>query len=273
MPVYNAGRFLAEAIESVLSQSFTEFEFIIVDDGSDDDSLSIIRSYKDERIKLLQNPHDFIGTLNKGMAHAAGKYIARMDADDIMEPDRLEVQYRIMESHPEVTLCSTWMTLFGEGRTDSVFSGYSGIIEYPLIQMLKGNVLAHPTVVMRRSFLVENNLQYEYYDHAEDYKLWFEMVKCGAMLYTVPQPLLRYRFSDTQVTATKRIEQQITANRIRSEIIDYLLTCNTDIYPELSVLAETVKQVRQKNLTVSVVDFARFIYTVFINNTKKLNLQ
>ena len=92
MPVYNASRYLRDCIDSILSQSFTDFELLIVDDGSTDDSVEIIRSYSDSRIRLIENKHDYIGSLNLLLQEARGKYIARMDADDVMLPNRLETQ-------------------------------------------------------------------------------------------------------------------------------------------------------------------------------------
>lgn len=83
MPMYNASKYLRECIDSVLAQTFKDFEFLIVDDGSDDDSVEIVKSYHDDRIRLMQNKHDYIGSLNMLLEEACGKYIARMDADDV----------------------------------------------------------------------------------------------------------------------------------------------------------------------------------------------
>ena len=107
MPVYNSGKYVNEAIRSVLAQSFDDFEFIIVDDGSTDNTQSIIHSFVDTRIKFIQNKHDFIGSLNRGMSSATGKYVARMDADDIMHIDRLKIQHAVMQRHSEITICGT----------------------------------------------------------------------------------------------------------------------------------------------------------------------
>lgn len=110
MAAYNAEKYIGEAIESTLGQSFSDLEIIIVDDGSTDATRSIVRSYPDERLKLIENKHDYIGSLNIGLKTASGKYIARMDADDIMHIDRLKIQYAIMEEDPRTTICSSWIT-------------------------------------------------------------------------------------------------------------------------------------------------------------------
>lgn len=224
MPVYNCGQYVAEAIESVLKQSFTDFEFIIIDDGSTDSTLDIIRTYKDKRIVLLQNKHDFIATLNLGFRNASGKYIARMDADDIMHIDRLKVQYNIMEEVPGITVCGTWVTLFGEHVNKGASPvSFSGMIKNPLLQLLKGNILYHPTVMLRKEFLTTHNLVYENYAYAEDFKLWVEIAKRGGVFYVESVPLLYYRISQSQVSHLKMTDQKATAWLIKQEIVSFLL--------------------------------------------------
>jgi len=110
MPVYNGGPFLRSAIESILNQDFSDFDFLIIDDGSTDGSHEIAASYADPRIRLESNGRNLglIATLNRGLDLARGTYVARMDADDIAFPDRLSKQLTFMEAHPEIGLCGTW---------------------------------------------------------------------------------------------------------------------------------------------------------------------
>ena len=116
MPVYNGEKYLRPAIESILNQTFSDFEFLIINDGSTDNSESIILSYKDERIRYVKNENNLklIKTLNKGIDLARGKYIARMDADDISLPTRLEREIEYMESHPECGLVSVFPYVMSE---------------------------------------------------------------------------------------------------------------------------------------------------------------
>ena len=100
MPVYNGARYLRECLDSILCQTFRNFELLIVDDGSTDDTCDIIRSYSDNRIRLIESRHDYIASCNLLLKEAKGKYLARMDADDIMMPDRLMAQYEYMEISP-----------------------------------------------------------------------------------------------------------------------------------------------------------------------------
>ncbi|WP_315578925.1 glycosyltransferase family 2 protein [Hoylesella oralis] len=180
MPVYNAEQYIKESIESIINQSFTDFECIIVDDGSDDHTPDIINTIVDERIILIASSHDFVKSLNKGVSAARGKYIARMDADDIMHPDRLRIQYEIMETEPSITVCSTWMRLFGKDVSPGRISqSICGLVEYPLLAFLQGNFVFHPTTMIRKSFLDENTLLYEHYPYAEDLKLWKEIALRG----------------------------------------------------------------------------------------------
>ena len=146
MSAYNVEKYVSEAIESVLKQSFSDFEFIIVNDGSTDDSLSIIHSFKDKRIKLIENKHDFIESLNLGMKAATGKYIARMDADDIMHVDRLRIEQAILEENPDITVCTSWISPFGENiPKGTVNRTISGIVKSPLLHLLRNNLLIpHP---------------------------------------------------------------------------------------------------------------------------------
>lgn len=257
MPVYNCEQYLAEAIESVLNQSFTDFEFIIIDDGSTDNTLDIIHRYTDKRILLLQNSHDFIATLNLGISNASGKYIARMDADDIMHIDRLKVQYSIMEEVPEITVCGTWVTTFGEHITKgATLVSFSGMIKNPLLQMLKGNILYHSTVIIRKEFLAIHNLRYENYAYAEDFKLWFEIAKCGGLFYVESFPLLYYRLSEGQVSCLKMTEQEATAWFIKQEIVYFLLErceedkgCIEEVYQRLLILEN--RNIISKNQIIS----------------------
>src|ERR1017187_7276972 len=116
MPVYNAAPFLREAIDSILNQTFKNFELLIINDGSTDNCEEIILTYKDPRIRYIKNETNIklISTLNKGIKLSKGKYIVRMDADDISFPDRIEKQVNYMETNPAIALCGTWFSSFGD---------------------------------------------------------------------------------------------------------------------------------------------------------------
>lgn len=269
MPVFNGEKFIKEAIDSVLKQSFTDFELLIMDDGSMDNTLSLIKRYSDKRIRLETRTHDFIGNLNEGLRLAQGKYIARMDADDIMHSERLRIQVKIMEQHPEFAVCGTWLKNFGEGIIPKVFRSLSGEIPTPLLLMLKSNILFHPTIMLRKSFLLSKNIRYENYPAAEDYKLYLEIAKAGGYFYIEPQVLLFYRSSDQQVTQKKRQEMLCTTLNVRHEIIVYLLNKYAPQNDTLYQLYTDLKETENKGLITSENMFKIF-HEIVTNTQKKL---
>jgi glycosyltransferase involved in cell wall biosynthesis len=223
MPVYNAEKYIAESVESVLNQTFKRFELIVVNDSSTDSTVSIVNSYKDSRIVLLESTHNLVDSLNLGMRRACGKYIARMDADDVMHVERLRKQYDLMEVLPDVAVCCSWMNIMREGMPLKVMRLHNGLIETPLQKLLKGNIVAHPTTMLRKDFLIKNSLWYDRdYPYAEDYKLWTEIAKLGGKFYSINEPLLNYRYSEDQVSKKKSEEQQETSKRIKDEVLTYL---------------------------------------------------
>lgn len=249
MPVYNGGGYIAEAIDSTLKQSFGDFEFIIVDDGSTDNTVANIRNFDDERIRLIQNHHNYIESLNVGINHASGKYIARMNADDLMHIDRLKIQHAIMENEPNITVCGTWMKRIGASTSfDNIAGEVSGMIENPLIKFIQGDCIANSTSMIRTAFLRKHNLQYENYAYAEDFKFWAEIAKLGGQFYIDSQPLLYHRISESQVSTLKASKQKQAIELIIKEIMEYLIMQRSLEYPELKISFETLEELSKKGL-------------------------
>ena len=227
MPVYNGEKYLREAIDSVLDQSFRDFELIIIDDGSKDNSSSIIQSYCDPRIKFRPNESN-LGlprTLNRGIDMADGKYIARMDQDDICLPTRLEKQVAFMENHPEVGICGTWIEVFGIG---SYVEKYPAASEDVKAYMFFYNPLAHPTVVMRKETLVQLGMRYApEFLHAEDYEFWQRASK-QVSICNIPEVLLRYRTSSSSYTRAFQIEQNNTLRELDKRLLAEMDIVATD---------------------------------------------
>lgn len=227
MPVYNGEKYLREAIDSILTQTYRDFEFIIVNDGSTDASEAIILSYHDDRIVYLKNEKNsgICVTLNKGLAAARGKYIARMDCDDISLPMRLETQYQYMESHKKIALIGSDFIIFGDGE--------ERLRELPhnpafcKMGLLFNSFTAHPSVMMRRSVLVNYNLSYKNeYRGLEDFELWWQVAKV-AELSNINKPLLRYRIHPQQVT-------QKVDERQRQQSLTFIVERFADIGCQLS---------------------------------------
>lgn len=212
LPVYNGEKYLKEAIESILNQTYTNFEFIIIDDGSKDSSLEIIKEYEkeDERIIVISRENKgLIATLNEGIEKAKGKYIARMDQDDISLPNRFEEQLKIMENDKEIVVCGSWVNVFGENRKEKI-SKYFQHDKQIKANLIMSCCFAHPSVMMRRDAFVDNNIWYdENFKNAEDYHLWTQLAKVGKF-YNIPKVLLNYRFLETSMTrvAEKEVEKR-----------------------------------------------------------------
>jgi glycosyltransferase involved in cell wall biosynthesis len=219
-PFYNAASFLQEAIESVLDQMFNDFEFLLLDDGSTDNSVNIIQSYRDDRIRLIRSEHHFIQTLNRGLELSQGKYIARMDADDVMLSIRLQEQFDFMEQHPEIDACGSWMQVFGEAhRRIECLTSHEEIVDY----MILGNPMAHPAMILRKATLEKHHLRYnENYLYAEDFKLWLDIAQIGR-LANIPKVLMLYRSSEEQISSRKQEEQEDVTRRIQNEAVDFFL--------------------------------------------------
>lgn len=247
LPVYNRACYIGECIGSILSQTFEDFELLIVDDGSTDDTVDIIRSYNDPRIRLIMNEHDYIGSLNLLLEEAKGKYIARMDSDDIMMPERLAVQYEYMESHPEVDVLGTGIRCFGDAEYDCppFCVGNVGIKE-----LLEGCCVTHPTTMIRKSRMNEFNLRYSRnYIYLEDYDLWARAVICGLCIRNIPDILLKYRFCDSQVTVVHNAVQKKGAVRVRTMLA-------LEWQHQVGCLVNQLEQVKSsKNLLTVIVVF------------------
>ncbi|MCL4136090.1 UNVERIFIED_CONTAM: hypothetical protein GTU68_024156 [Idotea baltica] len=223
MPVYNAEKYISEAIESILNQTYKDFEFIIINDGSTDKSLDIIKKYKniDDRIVLVDRKNKgLVCSLNEGIELAAGKYIARMDADDICLSSRLEKQILFLEKNENIIACGSWVSIF----TDK---SYIKIVKFPpndeacLARLLFGVPIAHPSAMIKKSLLsrLKNDDSYIYDEkmkHIEDYDLWVRLSRYGKYS-NIQEPLLKYR--NTPNSATDIGEKNIYDRYNKSIII------------------------------------------------------
>lgn len=201
MPVYNGALYIRESIDSILNQTYSDFELIIINDGSTDNSEEIILSYQDPRIVHLKNEVNskICVTLNRGLDTAKGKYIARLDCDDIAMPNRLEVQKKYLDQHPEIGIIGSDMITFGEGREDQYFY----FVHDPdgcRAGLLFNTCFAHPAVMMRTSIIREHNLHYrEEYKGLEDFEMWWRFSQYTEMT-NLPEALIRYRKHPGQET-------------------------------------------------------------------------
>jgi len=265
--VYNCESYISECIQSILNQSYTDFELLVIDDGSIDRTVCIIDKIKDKRIRLLCNKHDYIESLNLGLREAKGKYIARIDGDDIMTLHRLKKQVDLMENHPNITVCASWMKCFG--LYEKTIESYKGYVDNAILQMLLGNIISHPTVMIRKSFIELNTLFYKKYPYAEDYKLWCDIAINGGVFWVIPEVLLHYRCSNNQISHLKEMEQQETTSKIQNEILEYLIE-KSDNNTALTNLYEQLSLYNQKE-QLSFKTIVHVFYEIFLlKNTKPL---
>lgn len=224
MPVYNAEKYLKETIDSILNQTFIDFEFLIIDDGSSDKSFQILNSYIDPRIKIFQNEENigYVQTLNKLLDLSQGEYIARQDNDDISFPNRLEKQVHFLNNNFDIGICGTNMLSFGDKKKKTLLPLNDDEIR---AYMIFKNPIIHPTVMLRKSLF--NKLNIDKYDEAlcpaEDYALWFEISK-KMKLANLPEPLLKYRWHKNNTSQLKKNIQIEKANEIRKNILEFTLS-------------------------------------------------
>ena len=216
MPVYNGETYLKDAIESILNQTYTNFELIILNDGSSDDTEKIILSYTDPRIVYIKNEKNLklVKTLNKGIKLSRGEYIARMDADDISLPDRFEEQINFMKNN----------NIDISGSHFFVINKFNNYIDSSIVPIGEINFLnylcitppfAHSSVMIRKSFIIEHHLSYEDTkdNYAEDYTLWIEFWNNNARFGNVDKFLFKYR--DFSESLSKENRKNISRNRQR----------------------------------------------------------
>lgn len=229
MSTYNTEiKMLQQAVESILSQTFREFEFLIIDDGSTDESADYLNSLQDERIRLIRNPVN-IGltkSLNIGLKAAMGKYIARMDSDDIALPQRFEKQYAYMEAHPDVILCGTRVSFFDidpslpVGTSQAVSSDME---EYRILMLFRNPGPYHPTAFFRHETLLEHHVMYdESLVYAQDYGMW-ETISHLGQVYILKDILLYYRRHEKQISIEHKEKQFQCDKEVKRRQLNALL--------------------------------------------------
>ena len=237
MPVYNtAVPFLQESIDSILNQTFRDFEFIIIDDGSTNEAKEYLDGLTDSRIRLIRNKTN-IGitkSLNIGLRAAQGKYVARMDSDDISFPERFEKQVAFMETHPDAIACGT-KTVFARDQSPVPHSSSIEKMESYRVRMLFRNPGPyHPTAIFDREKLLQHHISYdEELLYAQDYGMWMTASRFGS-IYMVPEVLLYYRKHPDQISKVHR-EQQIrcdkmTQKKLLVELLDQVTDDELDLH-------------------------------------------
>ncbi|HEC1752103.1 TPA: glycosyltransferase family 2 protein, partial [Campylobacter lari] len=222
MPCYNRENYIISAIESILNQTYSNFEFIIIDDCSTDNTFEIVKHYAnlDKRIIPFRNDRNshIVYSLNFGLNIAKGKYIARMDDDDISLPSRFEKQVKYLEENEDIVVLGTYIEFLSK---NNVFLNKESDPDILSILLNFYCVLAHPSVMIRKSFLDKHQILYDKkYQFAEDYNMWSNILKLGGKIANYPEVLLRYRLGEG--VSRNRNTQIIQSNLTRKIQIDNL---------------------------------------------------
>ena len=259
LPVYNGGEPLREAIESILSQDEPDFELLIVEDCSTDDSAAVIRSYAqaDSRIRAIFHERNagIAVTLNEGLREARSDLVARMDHDDVALPNRLSTQIRFLRTHPQVAVAGSFV--YHMGRTPQLDRLIRLPVEHEGImdRLPKNNCLYHPSVMLRRDPILSLGGYRAGLYNAEDYDLWLRTSRVYR-LANIPVPLLRYRFSATGLTLGKKWQQVLYT---QMAIVSYR-------FPEWSI-----EQVRKQAVAeMEKIGKSEFLFEVVRGTTEEL---
>lgn len=244
MCVYNTPiHYLKEAINSILEQTYTNFEFVIVNDASTENEINeylVELDNHNDKIKVFRNEVNLglTKSLNIGMNHCAGEYIARMDSDDISYPERLSRQVKYLDDHTDIALVGSNIDLFSDNINDARFAPHDTKYQnrelYEAMMLFEHFGPAHPTFLFRASFLRENNITYdESILKAQDYAIKIDILKAGGHIDTIYDALLAYRVHDGQITHTSS-DAQNRFHEIASE--RYIKWC----YPKINSISATV---------------------------------
>jgi glycosyltransferase involved in cell wall biosynthesis len=263
MPNYNNAPFLDEAIKSIIGQSFKDFIFLIVDDGSTDESIQIIRKFTDPRIRLIEKEKNsgIVDALNIGLAQVDTKYIVRMDGDDISTPDRIKTLYDFMEKNEHIGVCGSQMKIFGTENAVTSYHTDPGMIKARLIF---NNGVSHPASIFRSSILKKNNLFYRnIFPYMEDYDLFFRM-KDHTEFANIDAVLFHYRLLSHNSTVKHK---DSVMERYRN-IYGKLILPSLNIEPTESNLEKHLEFFIKPGLTFSMREYKRWTKLLISQNEK-----
>jgi glycosyltransferase involved in cell wall biosynthesis len=271
MPVYNAESFLESAIFSILNQTHSNFEFIIIDDKSTDDSLMIIKKFqkKDSRIKLLNGDgKNLVKALNKGIMKSKGKYIARMDSDDISLPKRLESQVKYIEKY-NLDICGCYCEYIDEDNNKLKVVKFPRSHEMCFLSLALKVPFVHPSVLIRSNFLSDKNLKYgkNKYKKAEDFDLWIRMSNAGAKFGNINKILFKYRVRNDSLSSINDKNINLDSKNLTNIFLKNNKNKIEKILNKNQVGLNQVEEVIKARLVFKILNFKLF------NNLRYLNIK
>jgi len=218
MPVYNTKEeYLREAIESILNQTYTDFELIIINDGSTNNSEDVIKSYTDERIRYIkQDNQGAAGSRNNGIKAAIGEYIAIMDSDDISYPNRLEEEVKFLDGHPDYAIVGSSAEIFPRTKM------WINVEEPRILDFIRECNFVHSTVMYRRKLFIENGYTYDLMmPPTEDYDLWSKII-LKEKAYNIQKPLVRYRLEGQGISSTNKNKGELNTIKVQKRLLDFI---------------------------------------------------
>lgn len=242
MSVYDAEKYLRNSVDSILNQTFRDFEFLIINDGSSYKATEIINSYNDSRMRIINNQKN-IGlskSLNKGLSIARGNYIARMDADDISLPERLAKQVNFLETHQDVDVLGSAVQIIGDDEKPSILCQFPTVHGYIKWCLYFYNPIPHPTVMMRRQALERVSGYSSSMIYAQDYDLWRRMSGV-ARFANLPDVLLYLRKHESNISNSHLIQQWKDSIKISRQIISGVVGRKVPINVVQRILSQQFK--------------------------------
>jgi len=225
MPVFNAEETLPECLQSILSQTFQDFELIVVNDNSTDQSMEVLQSYDDPRVRIFDNKQKgIVSALNLGLQHCHSDLVARMDADDVMYAARLEKQYGVMNKDPSITLCATRARKFPE---EKIKAGYVEYMRWQNACLTEQDIrdqiyiespFAHPSVMFRKSRVLDLGA-YRDGEFPEDYELWLRLFHAGEGMMKLDEVLIDWRESEHRLSRTSSRYSEAAFEKLRAEYL------------------------------------------------------
>lgn len=267
MSVYNGEKYLREAIDSILAQSYRDFEFVIYDDCSTDGSSSIIQSYSDPRIIYRRNSvnQGLTRNLADGLLRSKSRYIVRMDADDIAYPHRLQTQVMWMDEHPEISIAGSSVSYFCSKPGDSGISAQPQDDTTIKATLFISFTLMHPSIIIRREDLIKHQLNYNPdYRYSQDHALYLDCIRYGLKFANISEPLLHMRSHVESISKEKHAVQQECSMRARLNFLQVTGIAQECDSTEISIYNNLASGVYPDSVD-KVHAYERFIYKICDN--------
>ena len=251
LPVYNCEKYIYEAVDSILNQTFTDFELLIVDDFSTDSTVLILESFKDSRIQLFKKEKNtgYTNSLNYAISIAKGEYIARMDGDDICLPQRFEKQVNFLDCHPDVILCGSAVQIIDSDTILRLPTNHDEI----KVKLCFATSFCHPSV-MGKAIVFKENLYDVKLEPAEDYDLWTRLVFKG-QLANLDEILLMYRIHEEQVSLLRSEYQTTVGYSSQFRMFEPIINYEDDIYSKMHIAFKKQEHYSKEDLKKSLLLF------------------